>query len=224
MHMITLFPITMILLHYCYYMSHLGTKNKLNNAIPEPLRRKSNNDIYIYIYIYITGIAQYSTYCPIIRNFRRSLKWNVELRKISMFDTSFFLLLIKVPRPQKLLATFVISARNGLAPVNKGHRVTAIQEKRPSRQHGVLLLHDSARPHIANMTKEVIQTHGWESPDLLPTDFHLFRSLSNAMRGVSFNTDTKLTAWLDEFLELKQGDFCQRGIENLVERWEELGE
>uniref|UniRef100_A0A1I7X1C4 HTH_48 domain-containing protein n=1 Tax=Heterorhabditis bacteriophora TaxID=37862 RepID=A0A1I7X1C4_HETBA len=33
---------------------------------------------------------------------------------------------------------------------------TAIQEKRPSRQHGVLLLHNSARPHIANMTKEAI--------------------------------------------------------------------
>ena len=57
----------------------------------------------------------------------------------------------------------------------------AIQEKRPNRQHGVLLLHDNTRPHIANMTKEAIQTHGWEvlphppySPDLAPTDFHLF--------------------------------------------------
>lgn len=37
---------------------------------------------------------------------------------------------------------------------------TAIQEKRPNRQHGVLLLHDNARPHIANMTKETIQTAG----------------------------------------------------------------
>ena len=58
---------------------------------------------------------------------------------------------------------------------------TAIQAKRPNRQHGVLLLHDNACPHIANMTKEAIQTHGWEvlphppySPDLAPTDFHLF--------------------------------------------------
>ena len=73
---------------------------------------------------------------------------------------------------------------------------TAIQEKRPNRQHGVLLLHDNARPHIADMTKEAIQTHGWEvlphpsySPDLAPTDFHLFQSLSNAMHGISFNND-----------------------------------
>ena len=57
----------------------------------------------------------------------------------------------------------------------------AIQEKRLNRQRNVLLLHDNARPHIANMTKEAIQTHGWEvlphspySPNLSPTDFYLF--------------------------------------------------
>ncbi|XP_025263027.1 aminopeptidase Q-like [Camponotus floridanus] len=34
---------------------------------------------------------------------------------------------------------------------------------------------------------------------------------SNAMRGVSFNTDAELRAWLDEFFESKPGDFYQRG-------------
>ena len=37
-----------------------------------------------------------------------------------------------------------------------------------------------------------------------------------------FNTDTELTAWLYEFFLLTQGDFYQRGIENLVERWKEV--
>ena len=62
------------------------------------------------------------------------------------------------------------------------------------------------RLHIADMTKEAIQTHGWEvlphppySPDLAPTDFHLFRSLSNAMHGISFNNDAELKAWLMNF-------------------------
>ena len=43
------------------------------------------------------------------------------------------------------------------------------------------LMHDNSRPHVANMTKEAIQTHDWKmlphppySPDLAPTDFHLF--------------------------------------------------
>ena len=34
----------------------------------------------------------------------------------------------------------------------------AVQEKRPNRQLNVLLMHDNARTHFANMTKEAIQT------------------------------------------------------------------
>ena len=55
------------------------------------------------------------------------------------------------------------------------------KEKRPNRQQGVLLMHYNARPHIAYITKEAIQTHDWEvlphppySPDLATTDFYLF--------------------------------------------------
>ena len=32
----------------------------------------------------------------------------------------------------------------------------ATQEKRPNRQHDVLLMHDTACPHVANMTREAI--------------------------------------------------------------------
>ncbi|XP_052827644.1 histone-lysine N-methyltransferase SETMAR-like [Octopus bimaculoides] len=38
----------------------------------------------------------------------QSLKWNVKLRKTSIFNTSYLLLLIKVLWPQKLLMTFVL--------------------------------------------------------------------------------------------------------------------
>jgi histone-lysine N-methyltransferase SETMAR len=44
------------------------------------------------------------------------------------------------------------------------------------------------------MSKAVIQELDWEilphppySPNLAPVDYHLFRSLSNNLRGVSFN-------------------------------------
>jgi histone-lysine N-methyltransferase SETMAR len=33
----------------------------------------------------------------------------------------------------------------------------AIQQKRPGRRYGVILQHDNARPHTANMTKAAIQ-------------------------------------------------------------------
>jgi histone-lysine N-methyltransferase SETMAR len=70
----------------------------------------------------------------------------------------------------------------------------AIQKKHPGRRHGVILQHENPRPHTANMTKAAIQEHDWEilphspySPDLAPSDYHFFRSLSINLRGVSFN-------------------------------------
>jgi hypothetical protein len=40
-----------------------------------------------------------------------------------------------------------------------------IQQKRPGQRHGVILQHDNARPHTANMTKAAIQELDW---DILP--------------------------------------------------------
>jgi histone-lysine N-methyltransferase SETMAR len=63
----------------------------------------------------------------------------------------------------------------------------------------------------------------WEnppySPDLVQSDYHLFRALSNNLRGVSFN-DSGLQNWLDEFFTAKPADFLKRVIENLPERWD----
>jgi histone-lysine N-methyltransferase SETMAR len=74
-----------------------------------------------------------------------------------------------------------------------------IQQKLPVRRHGVILQYDNARPHTANMTKAAIQELDWEillhppySEDHAPTDYHLFGSLSNNLRGVSFNNDAEL--------------------------------
>ena len=59
-----------------------------------------------------------------------------------------------------------------------------IQEKR--RRTEVCLLHDNARPHVALATYRQLEELGWTtvphplySPDLTPSDFHLFRSLKN---------------------------------------------
>jgi histone-lysine N-methyltransferase SETMAR len=75
----------------------------------------------------------------------------------------------------------------------------AIQQKRPGRRQGVILHRDNARPHTENMTKAAIQELDWEnlphppySPDLVPSDYHIFSSLSNNLRGVSFNNDAEL--------------------------------
>ena len=58
---------------------------------------------------------------------------------------------------------------------------------------GAILLHDNARPHVLNMTQNKIEKLGWEilphapySPDMTPTDYHLFRSLQHYIGGKSY--------------------------------------
>jgi hypothetical protein len=77
------------------------------------------------------------------------------------------------------------------------------------------------------MIKVPIQELNWEilpqprySPDIAPSVYHLFRSPSNNLRGVSFNNNAELQNWLDNFFTAKPADFFKRGIENLPENWE----
>jgi hypothetical protein len=65
-----------------------------------------------------------------------------------------------------------------------------------------------------------ILRHPPYSPDLAPSDYHLFRALSNNPLGVSFNNDAELQNRLDEFFTAKPADFFKRGIGNLPERLE----
>jgi histone-lysine N-methyltransferase SETMAR len=81
------------------------------------------------------------------------------------------------------------------------HLEEAIQQKRPGRQHGVILQYDNARLNTANMTKAANQELDWEilphqpySPDLAPLDYHLFHSLSNNLRGAEFPSTTTLSS------------------------------
>jgi histone-lysine N-methyltransferase SETMAR len=74
----------------------------------------------------------------------------------------------------------------------------AMQQKYSGGRHGVILQHDNARPHTANMTKVAIQELDWGilshlpySPDLAPSDYHLLCSLSNNLHRVSFNNDAE---------------------------------
>lgn len=104
-----------------------------------------------------------------------------------------------------------------------------LERKYPNRHNDVILQHDNARPHTANLTKLAVQELGWEvlqhpaySPDLAPSDFHLFRSLQNALNGISFKNDDEIRNWLENWFASKPANFFKHGIEMLPERWEEV--
>ena len=60
---------------------------------------------------------------------------------------------------------------------------------------GPLILHDNARPHIADVVTKNLRDYGWEvlphspsSPDLSPPDLNLFPKLKEPMHGQSFSS------------------------------------
>lgn len=61
-----------------------------------------------------------------------------------------------------------------------------------------------------------ILLHPQYSLDLTSLDYHLFRSISHNMTGLSFNNEVELKMGLDEFFESKSNDFYRRVIKQLV--------
>lgn len=106
----------------------------------------------------------------------------------------------------------------------------SIRQKRPeyeTRQHKVIFLDDNAPPHRTRATKELVESYNWEalthaaySPDLAPSDYHLFASMGHALTEQRFNSHAEAKKWLDDWFAAKDGQFFWRGIHKLPERWE----
>ena len=96
-----------------------------------------------------------------------------------------------------------------------------IRRVRPALKMSVLLQHDNARPHTSLKTREVISSFGWTtilqppySPDLEPSDFHLFGSLKESLSDGAVKTAVR------KWLKMQPVEFYNEGICALVKRWE----
>ena len=91
----------------------------------------------------------------------------------------------------------------------------------------VLLQHDNGRSHTSLKTREVISSFGWTtishspySPDLAPSDFHLFGPLKESLRGRHFSSDEEVKTAVRKWLKTQTVEFYNEGIYTLVKRWE----
>lgn len=104
----------------------------------------------------------------------------------------------------------------------------AIQNKRRGLlSSGIVFLHDNARPHTATATREIIEKFKWEifdhppySPDLAPSDFHLFMHLKNFLASQKFTNDDDLKTAVEGWLNKQAATFFEEGIKKLVPRYE----
>lgn len=93
----------------------------------------------------------------------------------------------------------------------------ALNQKAPA-----LINHKGARPHLARVAKNNVRRLGWEilchppySPDPALTDYHLFHSLGNHLRGKFFVNEADLRQALTDFFVPKTSDFYRQAIAEL---------
>ena len=103
------------------------------------------------------------------------------------------------------------------------------KKKRPAHinRKNVILLYDNGQPYTAKIIQKKILELLWSvlsrppySPDLAPTDFHLFRSLQNSLNGKNFHNDAEIDKFVKNFFASKPPKFFEEEINKLPSKWE----
>lgn len=103
----------------------------------------------------------------------------------------------------------------------------AIKEKRRGKLSlGVLFLQDNAPAHRSEVALNAIRCAGFNlldhppySPDLAPSDFHLFPKLKEEIRGTKFHDNDAVIAAVEDFFESQENIFFSQGIRKLETRY-----
>ena len=104
----------------------------------------------------------------------------------------------------------------------------SIKEKRRGLlARGPLLQQDNAPSHNSHIAVASAKKCGFEilphppySPDLAPSDYHLFGNLKKTLRGRHFTSDDELICAVESWFQGQNEEFFREGIEALENRWE----
>jgi len=79
------------------------------------------------------------------------------------------------------------------------------------------------------VVKETLEALNWDvlshppySPDIAPSDYHLFRSMTHGLSSQHFNSYEDIKKWIDSWIASKDESFFRHGIHLLPERWEKV--
>lgn len=103
----------------------------------------------------------------------------------------------------------------------------SIDRKRPGKlAHKILFHQDNAPVHKSCIVMAAIQNAGFEilehppySPDLAPSDYHLFPKLKENLRGKKYGDDNEVMTAVNGWFEEQPENFFLKGIEALEHRW-----
>ena len=108
----------------------------------------------------------------------------------------------------------------------------AIQNKRRGKlTKTVFLIHDNARPHSARQTQQLREEFRWDvfghppySPDLAPSDFHLFPQLKQHLGGRRFANEENLKEEVQTWLTSLAAEWYDAGLKKLLPRYQKCFE
>ncbi|UYV63007.1 hypothetical protein LAZ67_2002824 [Cordylochernes scorpioides] len=127
--------------------------------------------------------------------------------------------------------------------LNKGQTITsnyyenlvkklreAIKEKRRGKLSRKIVYHQHNAPsHRSLQAMAAIYDSGFEllshapySPDLAPSDFHLFPHLKKSLSGIHFRSDEEVIDAVTSFFESLETSFFLEGIKALEHRWKSV--
>ena len=104
----------------------------------------------------------------------------------------------------------------------------AIKQKRPGKLSKTVIFHqDNAPSHKSAVAMAAIRKAGFEmldhppySPDLAPSDYHLFPRMKRAISGRRFSTDQEVIEEVEFYFNQQDKAFYMAGIRALKHRWE----
>ena len=101
-----------------------------------------------------------------------------------------------------------------------------ISRVRPEKKTTFLLQHDKARPHTSLKTVEhtvnlcwTVTPHPLYSPDLTPSDFHLFRRMKDGLCGQHFPSYNAVVQAVKQWATSTGVDFYECSMQALVHLW-----
>jgi len=88
----------------------------------------------------------------------------------------------------------------------------------------MILQHDNTRSHIAQPMKTHLETLKWVlpyrpySPDIAPSDYHLFRSMAHGLAEQLLHSYKDAKKWVDSWIVSRDVSFSRRGMQMLPEK------
>ena len=108
----------------------------------------------------------------------------------------------------------------------------ALDKKRPlssTKSRQVILLHDNAPLDKSKKVQGTIAELKWEvllhpaySPDIAPSDYHLFRSMRSGLLEQEFKEFEEVENWVTDWIASKPPEFFNDGIHSLPKRWQKV--